>query len=217
MLILTVPGLRNIIFEEKGFFGKLQEQFTPETLKTTTEQGVSEGIANGGKKLADSVKTAAGEVAGEIEQGGAKAAAKIKSESGCINLCKDRSTAAEAGSSAVTPEETPKSVEVIQETKAPVPVDTTTEKTLSTTASFLWTTFTRLDPAADLYSRSFLVKRNRLIHKGPIVLDARMKPWYPEVVECDQKTSDLVTKRWFEYFPDKKIKMGSSSNAHLFS
>ena len=118
---------------DSDFFGKLQEEFTPETLKTTTEQGVSEGIANGGKQLADSVKTAAGEVAGEIEQGGAKAAAKIKSESGCINLCKDRSTAAEAGSSAVTPEETPKSVEVIQETKAPVPVDTTTEKTLSTT------------------------------------------------------------------------------------
>jgi hypothetical protein len=36
-----------------------------------------------------------------------------------------------------------------------------------------------------------------------VVFDARMKPWYPEVMEVDDETRDLVDRRWSEYrIPD---------------
>jgi len=33
------------------------------------------------------------------------------------------------------------------------------------------------------------------------VIDARFKPWYPAVVECDEDSRRLVDERWGEYFP----------------
>jgi hypothetical protein len=33
----------------------------------------------------------------------------------------------------------------------------------------------------------------------PLVVDARMKPRYPEVLEVDPATRDLVDRRWPEY------------------
>lgn len=67
-------------------------------------------------------------------------------------------------------------------------------------SSFLWTVFTRFDPAHDLYAKSTIV-RNKIRYEGPLVVDARMKPFYPEDVQTLPEVSALVDKRWNEYFP----------------
>lgn len=74
------------------------------------------------------------------------------------------------------------------------------EEVASSTSSFLWHTFTRFEPAADIYANH--VKSIRFHHSltPPIIIDARMKPWYPGEVECDAETSALVDRRWDEYF-----------------
>ncbi|MBO8162650.1 MAG: UbiD family decarboxylase [Brevibacillus sp.] len=68
-------------------------------------------------------------------------------------------------------------------------------------SSFLWTVFTRFDPAHDLYAKGHLV-RNKIRYEGPLVIDARMKPFYPDEVEPREDIADLVTRRWKEYFPN---------------
>jgi hypothetical protein len=50
---------------------------------------------------------------------------------------------------------------------------------------------------------------------SPIVIDARLKPSYPEELFCDPDTARLVTRRWSEYFPDGKVEMGDSDRSHL--
>ena len=77
-------------------------------------------------------------------------------------------------------------------------VDDAEEATRSTEL-FLWTVFTRFEPAADLHGRATTVERFRVSVEGPLVIDARMKPWYPEVIEVDGATRDLVDRRWGEY------------------
>ncbi len=67
--------------------------------------------------------------------------------------------------------------------------------------NFLWTTFTRFEPAQDIHSKHYEVKRNHIEHKMPIVIDARMKPGYPGEVETDTKTQKLVDSKWKSYFP----------------
>jgi hypothetical protein len=57
--------------------------------------------------------------------------------------------------------------------------------------------------------------RNHIAYDGPIVIDARMKPWYPKELACGEDTADLVTRRWREYFPDRRVEMGDSGRAHL--
>jgi len=66
--------------------------------------------------------------------------------------------------------------------------------------SFLWHVFTRFEPAADVHGRHEVV-RNHIAFTPPVVLDARTKPWMPEVVKVDPGTSALVDRRWREYFP----------------
>ena len=48
-----------------------------------------------------------------------------------------------------------------------------------------------------------------------IVIDARLKPWYPKELSCREDIAALVTKRWNEYFPAGNIAMGDSERAHL--
>jgi UbiD family decarboxylase len=67
-------------------------------------------------------------------------------------------------------------------------------------SSFLWTVFTRFDPAHDLYAKATIV-RNKIRYEGPLIVDARMKPFYPDEVETRPDIAELVTKRWREYFP----------------
>jgi 3-polyprenyl-4-hydroxybenzoate decarboxylase len=79
-------------------------------------------------------------------------------------------------------------------------VDDATRATRNESA-FLWNTFTRFEPAADIHAARVDVVRHHLCYSGPIVIDARMKPWYPDEVECDPVTQTLVDRRWSEYFP----------------
>jgi 3-polyprenyl-4-hydroxybenzoate decarboxylase len=82
---------------------------------------------------------------------------------------------------------------------------------------FLWTVFTRLEPASDIYSASWRVHRHHIVHEGAIVFDARMKAPYPDELFCDDETRATVDRRWTEYFPDGGVQMGSSDDAHLDS
>jgi hypothetical protein len=81
--------------------------------------------------------------------------------------------------------------------------------------NFLWTTFTRFEPAADIHAADHRIVRNHIAYRGPIVIDARMKPWYPRELAADADTAALVTRRWKEYFPSGGIAMGDAEKAHL--
>ncbi|MCZ6696444.1 MAG: UbiD family decarboxylase [Acidobacteria bacterium] len=81
--------------------------------------------------------------------------------------------------------------------------------------NFLWSTFTRFEPAADVHGRSVSLIRHHPSFTPPIAIDARMKPTYPEELFCDEETAALVTKRWKEYFPERGVEMGASDRAHL--
>jgi UbiD family decarboxylase len=65
---------------------------------------------------------------------------------------------------------------------------------------FLWATWTRFNPATDIYAKSTTVENHHLSYQNPIVIDARMKPWYPKEVEVRDDIKALVDKRWNEYF-----------------
>jgi UbiD family decarboxylase len=86
--------------------------------------------------------------------------------------------------------------------------------TLKSTPSFLWTVFMRFEPAADIYAANVSIYRNHLVRSGSILIDAKMKAKYPDVVMCDDKTASLVTKRWSSYFP-QGLEMGDSLEAHV--
>ena len=45
--------------------------------------------------------------------------------------------------------------------------------------NFLWTTFTRFEPARDIHAAATDVRRHHLSYRAPIVIDARLKPWFP--------------------------------------
>jgi UbiD family decarboxylase len=83
------------------------------------------------------------------------------------------------------------------------------------TINFLWTTFTRFEPAADVQAAAVETVRNQLLRRPPIVIDARLKPGFPEEVRCDPDTAARVTRRWREYFPAGGVEMGDSDAAHL--
>ncbi len=68
------------------------------------------------------------------------------------------------------------------------------------TDKFLWATWTRFDPARDILAAETTVENNHIGYEAPIVIDARMKPWYPEVVEPREDIVKLVDSRWSEYF-----------------
>lgn len=88
-------------------------------------------------------------------------------------------------------------------------------KALKNDASFLWTTFTRFEPAADIHPAEQQIARNHVVSHGPLLLDARMKPSYPKEVLCDDQTAALVTKRWQAYFPSGTVIMGDSLAADV--
>ena len=65
---------------------------------------------------------------------------------------------------------------------------------------FLWATWTRFNPSTDINAREISVENNHISYKNPIVIDARMKPWYPKEVEVREDIKQLVDARWREYF-----------------
>ena len=81
--------------------------------------------------------------------------------------------------------------------------------------NFLWSTFTRFEPAADLHGRAVTLLRNHPSFTPPVALDARMKPSYPEELFCNPETAARVDRRWKEYFPAGGVAMGDSDRAHL--
>ncbi len=88
-------------------------------------------------------------------------------------------------------------------------------RAVKSTMNFLWTTFTRFEPAADIHAASSRIVRNHIARSAPIVIDARMKPWYPKEVTCRDDVAAKVTARWREYFPSRQVEMGDAEKGHL--
>ena len=81
--------------------------------------------------------------------------------------------------------------------------------------NFLWTTFTRFEPGADIYAASTEVVRNHLVRTPPIVIDARRSPSFPAELTCRPDVAASVSDRWSQYFPDRGVEMGDSERGHL--
>ncbi|MGB7068776.1 MAG: UbiD family decarboxylase [Pyrinomonadaceae bacterium] len=77
------------------------------------------------------------------------------------------------------------------------------------TAKFLWATWTRFDPASDISAKDSSMINNHIGYAAPIIIDARMKPWYPKEVETSEDIVKLVDDRWNEYFPQSPVLNGS--------
>lgn len=69
------------------------------------------------------------------------------------------------------------------------------------TGKFLWATWTRFNPATDIFAKAVTLRNNHIAYTSPIVIDARKKPWFPKEVQPDPDTVDMVNRRWDEYFP----------------
>lgn len=85
---------------------------------------------------------------------------------------------------------------------SPWPLVVLTDRGANAAASqenFLWTTFTRFEPAADIHGRNPRIIRHHVGFDAPIVIDARMKSQYPAILTCDSQTKALVDRRWSEY------------------
>ncbi|MGR3952463.1 MAG: UbiD family decarboxylase [Chlamydia sp.] len=72
---------------------------------------------------------------------------------------------------------------------------------VSSQIAFLWTVFTRFEPASDILFPSSRISRNMAEYTLPMVIDARMKASYPPILTVDPATEQLVSSRWKEYFP----------------
>ena len=70
-------------------------------------------------------------------------------------------------------------------------VDSAAEATLNL-QEFLWTFFTRFEPAADIHAAGQTVARFHVGLTPPIVFDCRMKPWYTDILEVDPVTRQRV-------------------------
>ena len=81
--------------------------------------------------------------------------------------------------------------------------------------NFLWTTFTRFEPAADIYAAATSVVRNHLVYTPPIVIDARLPPAFPAELCCRPDIATKVSTRWREYFPERRVEMGDAERGHL--
>jgi 4-hydroxybenzoate decarboxylase subunit C len=81
--------------------------------------------------------------------------------------------------------------------------------------NFLWTTFTRFEPAADIHAAGRRLVRNQVSFQPPILIDARLKPGFPAELSCAPEVAATVTRRWKEYFPGGGVEMGDSESGHL--
>jgi len=74
------------------------------------------------------------------------------------------------------------------------------DEALSSEMSFLWVLFTRFEPAADIKSKSITLKRFHPEMEAPILIDARMKPWYPGKLIATPETIQNVDQKWSRIF-----------------
>ncbi len=68
------------------------------------------------------------------------------------------------------------------------------------TDKFLWATWTRFNPSTDIFAKNTKVINNHIAYTSPVVIDARMKDWYPKEVEVREDIKQLVDRRWKKYF-----------------
>ena len=57
-------------------------------------------------------------------------------------------------------------------------------------AAFLWSTFTRYEPAGDTWAAQVRLRRHHPSYAAPVVLDCRMKPGYPAELVADEAVAD---------------------------
>ncbi|HEY8535577.1 MAG TPA: UbiD family decarboxylase [Vicinamibacterales bacterium] len=88
------------------------------------------------------------------------------------------------------------------------------ERAARSAVNFLWTTFTRFEPARDIHAASVRIVRHHLAYTAPVLIDARLKPGFPDELFCAPEIADRVTRRWREYFPSG-VEMGDSAKGHL--
>lgn len=88
------------------------------------------------------------------------------------------------------------------------------KRAAASATNFLWTTFTRFEPASDIHARRASARNNHICYEMPVLFDARTKPGFPEELHCDSETAELVSKQWNKYFPSG-VEMGDSESAHL--
>ncbi|MCL2878287.1 MAG: 4-hydroxybenzoate decarboxylase, partial [Acidobacteria bacterium] len=62
--------------------------------------------------------------------------------------------------------------------------------------SFLWTVFTRFDPASDITPRAVRVEKFHPRLSSPLVIDCRFKPWYPPMTVPTWETIESIDARW---------------------
>ena len=74
-------------------------------------------------------------------------------------------------------------------------------KVAGSATDFLWSTWTRFEPAGDVYAAQTNVARHHLAYSGPLVIDARKKPSLPDELVVRDDIAQLVDRRWREYFP----------------
>jgi hypothetical protein len=72
------------------------------------------------------------------------------------------------------------------------------------TTDFLWSTWTRFEPAGDIYAADTKIVRHHLSYQFPIVIDARKKPSLPDELVVRDDIAELVDSRWREYFPEPR-------------
>jgi 3-polyprenyl-4-hydroxybenzoate decarboxylase len=89
------------------------------------------------------------------------------------------------------------------------------ERAAASSMNFLWTTFTRFEPAADLHAAEVRVVRNQLSYAGPLLVDARTKLGFPAELTSSPAVAAQVERRWKELFPRGGVEMGDAERAHL--
>lgn len=60
---------------------------------------------------------------------------------------------------------------------------------------FVWTIFTRFEPAADVYG-NYEIIRNHIAYSSPIVFDCRLKHWYPSVLIPDHNVQKKIEEKF---------------------
>lgn len=70
---------------------------------------------------------------------------------------------------------------------------------VESSSSFLWTMFTRFEPAGDIYGITKVI-RNHVSFFGAIVFDCRLKDWYPPVLTPDPIVAERVSKNFGHIF-----------------
>ncbi len=71
-------------------------------------------------------------------------------------------------------------------------------------SDFLWATWTRFEPAADIHAAETQTVRHHLAYTPPVVIDARTKPGFPAELIVRPDVAELVDRRWREYFPERQ-------------